>query len=50
MCGLFVVADYYFFKAIGGSDKKITGEYVDSKFRIKQLLSFDSVNVWIWAQ
>jgi hypothetical protein len=21
-----------------------------SKFRIKQLLSFDSVNVWIWAQ
>ena len=28
MCGLFVVADYYFFKAIGGSDKKITGEYV----------------------
>jgi hypothetical protein len=28
MCGLFVVADYYFFKAIGGSDKRITGEYV----------------------
>jgi hypothetical protein len=26
MCGLLVVADYYFFEAIGGSDKRITGK------------------------
>ncbi|XP_052098663.1 ADAM 17-like protease [Mytilus californianus] len=28
MCGLLAVADYYFFKEIGRSDKRVTGEYL----------------------
>ena len=47
MCGLFVVADHYFFKAIGGSDKRITGEYLVCLFSIhwvkQNFLGFQSI-------
>lgn len=49
MCGLLAVADYYFFKEIGRSDKRVTGEYlvcIDPNAKIyivKQILSQFSV-------